>query len=195
MAKKYACNPDGVYANHLDELQEKLLWDDCLLPHKLRKVNSLTESARLTVNGKCSETAENLRSGNDRENIYICNSGDVIEYSFENPASISEIRLIFDSDLDRKTLPGGECERKHMTRCNLFPDSPVMHLPTTLCMVFTVSVVCADGTETLLADVTDNARRMVKIKCGESNVTAVRLVMNEANCGGEEMRIFSLDLK
>ena len=119
----------------------------------------------------------------------------MIEYSFENPASISEIRLIFDSDLDRKTLPGGECERKHMTRCNLFPDSPVMHLPTTLCKAFTVSVAYADGTEKLLADVTDNSRRMVNIKCGEKNIAAVRLVMNEANCGGEEMRIFSFDVK
>lgn len=195
VAKKYACTPDEVYGNHLEELQENLLWDDCLLPHKPRKVNALTESAKLTVNGKTNAEAEKIRDGNDRENLFICGSGDVTEYRFDSPVSVGEIRLIFDSDLDRLTLPGGECERKHMTRCNLFPDSPVMHLPTTLCKSFAVSVISADGTEKILADVTDNARRAVKIKCEEKNIAAVRLVMREAHCGGEEMRLFSFDVK
>ena len=43
---------------------------------------------------------------------------------------------MFDSDLNRETLPGSECERIHTMRANVKLDAPVMHMPTTLCKHF-----------------------------------------------------------
>lgn len=194
VAKKYGCTPDGVYKKHLNELQNNLLWDDCLLPHYPRKAEALTANAVLTVNGEENKEIENIRDGNDRENVFECEAGDVIEYRFAEPEKINEVRIIFDSDLNRKTLPGDGCERTHMTRCNLLPDSPVMRLPTTLCKAFRVEAEI-DGKIKILAESDDNARRHINIKCSENNVTALRLIMTEANSGGEKMRLFSFEAR
>lgn len=194
VTKKYGCTPEGVYENHLDELQENLLWDDCMLPHHPRVPAALTKNAALTVNGKKDEKAECLRDGNDRENVYECEPFDVIEYRFASPVPVEEVRIIFDSDLNRQTLPGDRCERTHMTRCNLLPDSPVMHLPATLCKAFRVEAE-VNGQTKVLAESKDNARRRVTVKCNEKEVTALRLIMTEANCGGEKMRLFSFEAK
>lgn len=194
VTKKYGCTPDGVYENHLDELQENLLWDDCMLPHHPRVPAALTKNAALTVNGKKDEKAECLRDGNDRENVYECEPFDVIEYRFASPVPVEEVRIIFDSDLNRQTLPGDRCERTHMTRCNLLPDSPVMHLPATLCKAFRVEAE-VNGQTKVLAESKDNARRRVTVKCNEKEVAALKLIMTEANCGGEKMRLFSFEAK
>lgn len=193
VAVKHGVTPDGVYANHLDELQNLLLWNDCLLPHHPRKPEILTEKAKFTLNGVYTPVLESLRDGSDREGVFICRPGDTVELSFDEPETVNEIRLIFDSDLDGDTLPGDGCERKHMTRCNLLPDSPVMHLPTTLVKAFTVSAELENGKTITLYSAQNNARRMVKIKCPAEGIRKITLTMTEAH-GGEEMRLFSLEL-
>lgn len=195
VAHEKKCTPDGVYKEHIRELQNRLLWNDCLLPHHPRTPQSLTKSAVITLNGAPSEKAEALRDGNDRENVFECAFGDEIAFSFESPVKISEVRIIFDSDLNRETLPGDGCERHHMTRCNLLPTSPVMRLPSTLCREYTLSVLPAFGTEKLITSVKDNARRLVKVRCIEKNVKAVKLVIASANSGGKTARIFSFEIR
>lgn len=194
VAVKYGATPHGVYAEHLSELQDMLLWNDCLLPHHPRTPAALTKDAELTCSG-VTEGLENLRDGNDRENVFVCGKGDVIEYRFAKPEKVNEVRIIFDSDLDRTTLPGDFCERQHAMRCNLLPDSPVMHLPTTLCSAYRCEAVLEDGSVCTLADVTDNSQRLILIPGCEAHVTALRLTMTEANCGGEEMRLFAFEAK
>ena len=51
-----------------------------------------------------------------------------------------------------------------------------------------------EGTK-VLADVTDNARRMFRLVCEETDIKALRLIMTEANCGGETMRLFSFEAR
>lgn len=195
IAAEKNCSPDGVYRSYLSELQRRLLWNDCLLPHHPRRAEALTNSAALTINGKTTPELEKLRDGNDRESVFICGFGDEIEMRFNSPVKLSEVRIVFDSDLNRDTLPGDGCERKHMTRCNLLPDSPVMRLPSTLCASYEVSLVFADGTEKPLRDETDNIHRLVKIPCIENGVTAIRLVMRSAHSGGTSARLFSLEVR
>ncbi|MBQ8578385.1 MAG: FAD-dependent oxidoreductase [Clostridia bacterium] len=194
VAKNYSTTPDGVYTEHLAELQENLLWDDVLLPHHPRTPAALTAGAALTKNGAEDDGLSVLRDGNDRENVYVCAPGDVIEYRFDFPRTVNEIRIVFDSDLDRVTLPGDSCEKQHAMRCNLLPDSPVMHLPTTLCKAYRAEAVLADGSVRVLADEDNNLRRLVKIPgCGD--VTAIRLTGLSAHEGGEEIRLFSFEAK
>ena len=195
IAARYGCSPDEVYKEHIGLLQDTLQWNDCLLPHRQRKVRELTKKAALLLNGEECPSLEVLRDSNDRENIFECAFGSGIEYRFDSPEKIKEIRLIFDSDLNRTTLPGDYCERKHMTRCNLLPDSPVMRLPSTLCKEYTVSVVYADGSSKTLRHEKENARRLVKIPCDEKDVTSVILKMLSANSGGKTARLFTMELK
>lgn len=194
LAAKYGCTPDEIYTSHLNELQETLLWDDCMLPHHPRTPEAMTAAAEIFKNGQKEPSAECLRDGNDRENPFVCDAGDTVEYRFRTPVSLREVRLIFDSDLNRETLPGGWCERKHMTRCNLLPDSPVMHLPTTLCRAYRLCAVHADGTQHVLADEHNNLFRLQKITCAETDVVAVTLTMTEAH-DGEQMRLFTMEVR
>ena len=195
IANKYGVTPHGVFLSHLDELQSTLLFGDCMLPHRHRTPSDVVMRAALTLNGKPDVKLDALRDGCDRENVFVCRADDVIECRFDAPAEIREIRLIFDSDLDRNTLPGSYCERYHAMRCNLLPTSPVMHLPTTLCRSFRVEAELDDGGTVTVADEKNNIYRRVCIPACLERVFALRLVMREANCGGSEMRIFSLDVR
>lgn len=194
IAVKYDTTPGGVYTDHITELQDALLWDDVLLPHHPRTPAALSANAALCVNGTPSANADVLRDGNDRENLFICAPGDVISYRFEAPVPAEEVRIIFDSDLDRVTLPGDECERNHTMRANLLPDSPVMHLPTTLCKAYTVEAVCADGTVVRLAEEYNNLCRLVKIPVGRE-VREIRFCGTDIHEGGSDVRLFSFEVK
>lgn len=66
---------------------------------------------------------------------YVASSGEEIIYSF-NKTNISSVHIVFCSDLNRNTLPGGESERMHSTRANHLLTSPQMHMPKTLCKEF-----------------------------------------------------------
>ena len=194
IARKHDTTPHGVYTDHLTELQDTLLWDDMLLPHHPRIPTALSMSAALCINGAGCADAEVLRDGNDRENLFVCQKGDVISYRFDTPAAVEEVRIIFDSDLDRVTLPGDHCERTHTMRANLLPDAPVMHLPTTLCKSYTVDAVCADGSVVRLAEENNNLRRLVKIPVGRT-VSELRLTGIDVHEGGGEIRLFSFEVK
>lgn len=194
IAAKYNTSPDGVYTQHLTELQETLLWNDVLLPHHPRVPDEKTRTASLTRNGTEEEALSVLRDGNDRENVCICAPGDVLAYHFTHPEFVSEIRIIFDSDLDRTTLPGDACEKQHAMRCNLLPDSPVMHLPTTLCRSYHVEAVLADGSVKSLKTETDNHRRLVLIPVSEE-VTEIRFTGEAVHEGGTEIRLFSFECR
>ena len=81
---------------HVPTLQDTLMDDDCYIPWHRRAVSQLAKSAA------CSD--ETVRSGLDRgeQNLWIGTAGDCITYSFPENTPIHEIRLVFDSDLNRK---------------------------------------------------------------------------------------------
>lgn len=181
---KYGCTPDEVYSKHIVELQDLLLRNDCMLPHCPRKVSGLTKTASLLINGHENKETEKLRDGNDRENRFTARNGDTIEYRFGGPADIREIRIVFDSDLDRKTLPGDAIERKHMMRCNLLPDSPVMRMPETLCRSFELGIVYEDGSAEQLFCDSENIRRLIIISAERHGVRSVLLRIGDSYVKG-----------
>lgn len=154
------CSCHDVYLKHIATLQEKLLDQDCFLPSKKRTISPLCKAATLSAtdalrNGQ--DRPHKLYDSNDATCGYHASIGENIVYCFPN-SDISSVHIVFDSDLDRKTLPGSECERMHNTRSNERLDSPVMHMPKTLCRSFRLVGKCDGKTYTLL-DVTDNRKR------------------------------------
>ena len=192
-AAAHGALPHDVYETYLDELQEALLWDDCMLPHHPRLPSELMTQAELTLDGAYTASLENLRDGNDRENVFVCKAGQQILCRFRAPRQIEEVRIVFDSDLDRQTLPGSECERRHMTRCNLLPDSPVMRLPSTLCADFMLEGIDETGSAVITKRITNNLHRLVKLPLNGARLSALRLTPLAAHAGGTQMRVFSLD--
>ena len=145
--------PHGVYLGHLKELQSTLMNDDCFLPHFKRDISALCLETPL-----CGADAS-LHSGEDRANgIYgteacgtTVTNGDTITYTFAGYEDVRSVHIVFDSDLERDTLDGHWCERKHVTRANVLLDSPMMCVPKTLCRSFKLTADTEDGEITLLS--------------------------------------------
>ncbi len=189
VAAKYNAAPHGVYTEHLQELRDILMNNDSFLPHFTRKISPLCKS----LGNAC------LTDGIDRVNrIYgneVCGisnkNGTPIEYHFDKPEKINAVHIVFDSDLNRNTLPGNCFEKQYGTRCNIALDSPQTHLPTTLCKEFVLEAEIDGKTERLLyAD--KNRKRSYHIAIGKP-VTAIRLIP-VSNWGNDEYtNVFSFD--
>lgn len=187
IATKNNYHPHDVYLQDLPRLQDMLLQGDCFLPSKLRSVSGTCLAA--TLSG-----SDALRNGQDRphrlygtDDTTCCDTvpaGDSITYQFPK-CDVSAVHIVFDSDLDRKTLEGSQCERIHGTRCNQRLDSPMLYMPKTLCRSFRLEGICDGSRETLL-EVTDNRKRAYHL---ELNRPLEQLILTPLTSWGEEDRI------
>ncbi len=165
VAHKYGCTPDGVYLEHIGELQDILLCDDCMLPGIARKVSPLTQRAVLAPE------AEMHRDGSDRQDPFTAGKGKPITFGLDSPEDtpadapqfVEKVRIVFDSDLDRITIPGDVCERQHTMRSNVNTTSPTMTMPKTLCKSFIVEGVDEEGETIDLWAEDTNISRLVNI--------------------------------
>ena len=175
---------------HMAELQQMLMDDDCWLPGRRRKISNACAAAALTCQG---QGGENLRNGIDRptdetgdNGCYVPLDTD-ITYVLEKPAYIAQLRIVFDSDLNRETLTGGIPEiRDCPTLCNRPLDMTGYTFPATMVRAFRVF---ADGR--CLYETEDNHRRLVKIPVGRT-VSTITL-RPVATWGSSDAHIFSFD--
>lgn len=142
----------------ISRLQQTLLDDDCWVPGVPRQLPALTREAFCT--------ADVVRSGIDRgeENCWKGQPGECIEYTFSQPASVQEIRLVFDSDLNRDY---------HNMPCNYPLHDTKYLLPQTLVKEYRLEGIAADGSVAVL-EVRDNHQRLVRHKV-DWTVSKVRL--------------------
>ena len=189
VAAKYNIPPHGIYLNHMTEVQNILMNSDCFLPHFSRMISPLCKNLGNVM----------LTDGVDRVNhIYknsACGIGQrnnlPIEYNFENPEYISSVHIVFDSDLNRDTLPGEWWEKYFVTKCNTSLNDPQTHLPATLCKKFILEADIDGKTERLL-NMDNNRKRSYHIVVNKP-VKALRLIPI-SNWGNDEYtNIFSFD--
>ena len=119
-------------------------------------------------------------------------NGKPLSYQFGAPTHVQAVHLVFDSDLNRETLPGGWCEQGHSTRAQHLLNSPIMHMPTTLCRAFRL-IGRRDGQEFLLAHVTDNRKRAHHLPV-RRELDSLTLIPDEG-WGGEHIPVISFDFE
>lgn len=193
LAAKYDLTPHGVYKSKLSELQTTLTDSDCFLPGYKRTVSTLCQNTAV-ING-----SNALKDGADRPhrsyNVTECGiavaNGTPLEYRFDSPQHINSMHITFDSDLNRTTLPGDECERYHTMRANVKLDSPVFYVPKTLCRKFRLELVTVDGTDVIVSE-ENNLKRAYHLEI-DKTVTGIRLVPLENWGGSSETAVFSFD--
>ncbi len=179
--------PRGVYEKHIEELRQQLMEDDCFLPFAVRKVSDKAIAANLT------EGCEAVRNGHDRpldgqdNGIYV-NKGEAVEYVLDKPEYVENVRIVFDSDLNRELM--GILQLRNMP-CNRPLDMPYVSLPETLISKYRLEAVAEDGSTVVIADIDENARRLVRHDIGMT-VRALRLVPIDT-WGAEKAHIFSFD--
>lgn len=166
----------------VDEVQQTLLYDDSYIPGVKRKLNKLTSKAL------CDEKYKVLLNGEDRDAEGVCNSASVrcfedIIFSFDTYEDISEIRLIFDSDLNRP---------RYNMPCVFKLHEQHYKVPKTLIKGYTVTAHTKNG-DVIIYQTGKNRQRMNKIPV---NITADRITITPTETwGNEEVRIFSVDFK
>jgi len=161
-------------------LQQTLLYDDCFIPGVKRELSMLTKSAKTN--------SETVRNGFDRDydgrnNAWEGKKGERIEYSFDSPVFVEELRLIFDSDLNRNYL-NMPC---------IYPLKEEKYkIPKTLIKSYRV-LAEIDGEEREIISVDNNRKRFILHKINErlSKISIEPL----KTYGSEIFRVFSVDVK
>ena len=158
-------------------LQQTLMADDCYIPWHEREVPMTTRQA------KCN--AEVIRNGKDRgeENLWTGSVGDFIEYDLDKDSDISEIRLVFDNDMNRKY---------HNMPCNYPLVQTKFKLPKYLIKEYRIEGENADG-ERFVISVSDNHQRFVRHEV-MWKVKKVRFVPISTH-GCEDFRLFDFEIK
>ncbi len=201
LAVRHGCDPATIGERHIGELQQTLMTDDSWLPGLTRTIPELSRTADYAVLHARSATPSTvLRDGHDRpdtetSHLWTGPLGSVIEIRLDRPAPIRQIRMVFDSDLERETLPEGE-RRLHRPMEAIYRlDQPVLHLPHTLIRSWRLELVGTDGSTELIAGEERNSRRLVLLRPERPwpEAAAVRLSLLES-WGCAEARLFSFDV-
>ena len=185
--------PHDVYVKHMGRLQKLLMDSDHFLPSLLRPVSEDCKAAVLSG-------GEVLRNGQDRPHriygtddttaAYAAAPGEEITYSFKSQ-KLSAVHIVFDSDLNRETLPGHRVDRQRCTRFSLRLDSPQMHMPDTLCKDFRLFGL-RGGERIELLSVTDNRKRAWHIPV-EQELDGLILVPQNTWGDWEKIPVISFD--
>jgi hypothetical protein len=178
-------SPRGVYQERIQELKQMLMEDDCYLPWNVRKLPELTARAKLTASEGDPEPLRNgiERPTGDTDNGWTGKTGSWVQYSFDGPAHIRELRFIFDSDLNRKELN---------MPSNYPLDMEPVSVPETLIRAFRVEASKGDGGWNIIAHVESNYQRMVRLKI-DVQTPAVRFIP-ESTWGAEQVHMFAWDV-
>ncbi|MCR4621125.1 MAG: FAD-dependent oxidoreductase [Clostridiales bacterium] len=194
IAAREGCDPREVYISHLSELKQLLIEDDCYLPCDRRKVPELSANAALIGN----DGVEALRNGLDRpvgenDNGYYCRPGEVIEYRFKEASEIRFARIIWDSELDRESMPriGGR-PFTHNMMCNKPAGFSAFHVPDAMVRAYRIDAVNEDGSVETLFSTDSNYQRLNRVPLSGRR-TAVRLIPLKA-WRSEIIHLFSFDV-
>ena len=177
---RHQVSPRQAAEEYIDEIQQRLLEDDCTLPGIARRRPQLTTAAVLRVS---SGNGETLRTGPDRgaENGWNAKAGEWAEYIFDSPQPISEIKIIFDTDLERT----GILERN-------LPANYALNQPELCTASQTIAGfhILADGREIFRTD--DQYLRVFRL-APQISAGSIKLVIDRPRA--ESGRIFAFEIR
>ena len=169
----------GVAVENADvtAIQKALMDDDCFIPWHERQLSALTLAA------KCN--ADIVRNGKDRgeDNLWRGKDGDSVEYSFDRDTEIKEIRLVFDSDLNR---------RYYNMPCAYPLEETKFKLPSTLIKDYVIEGTNESG-EKFTLGFKNNRRRFVR-HAVDMKVKSLRFIPLSTH-GCDEFRLFAFEIK
>jgi len=194
IAVRDKATPRQVYENSIRELQNTLMDDDCYLPFHTRKCSVLAKKADLWAS--CGDPAPVL-NGCDRVignslNAWQATIGSSIGFDFDAPVPVKQVRLVFDSDLQRVTCGGNPTLRFYPTICNRSLNMPPFNFPKTMVKDFLIEYKGMDGQWKTLKEVTGNYQRLLKIN---TDVMALGVKMTvKGTWGNDKVLVFSFDV-
>ncbi len=195
IASKNGVSPREVGENHIFELKQTLMDDGCWLPYNKTELSELTKSAAISSDG---ENTENLLNGFERprgeeDNCWRGNAGNTITFTFDKEHMINEVRLVFNSDLNRETTGACDYIPEKMNTCNIHKNAPALNVPKTLVKDMRLELLGSDGLWYEIQGIEENHQRLVKQRI-EKKASGIRFTLLSTN-GNEKAEIYSIDLR
>lgn len=186
------CMPGMLSKADIDELQQTLLRNDCYLPGVHRRSSALMNGAILL--GGSDPSA--LQNGIDRPVDNMDNGCHVeleqaIVLQFPEPRDVRQLRLVFDSDLDRLTMVTPEKGIQRPMLHNRPLHVPAACVPHTLTRAFRIDILHEDGAWETAYTETNNFQRLVFVSIHQKT-SAIRFVPL-CTWGAADCHLFALD--
>lgn len=191
LCMKYDCLPRDIQ-DHMDELQQTLLKDDCYIPgirntDERDLARTATVTATSAKEGFGPEQVINglSRGEGDERNIWISEGigvdGETLSLELKEPKEVSQVRLTFDSNFNyaiKLTLSG---KRQKQQRIGI---------PIELVKDYTVTL-WREGRKVAEKNVCDNVQRANIINFEKSFCDRVEVTVHATN-GAEDVRIYEV---
>jgi len=182
MAARLGVDPRGV-GDHIGELQQTLLRDDCYLPWLGQEFGPLTTGAKLETSGG---DGEPVRDGTNRpvgddNHCWTGRPGESIAYRFDGPRDVKGATLALDSAMDQYIQMSFHRGREVLS-------SP----PDAMPRAFRVEGLSGGQWETL-AEMADNHQRLVRLDVGR-RLEGVRYTL-DATWGADESRVYAFHVE
>lgn len=191
LCQKYDCDPMGVM-DHMDELQQMLLRDDCFIPDvKNHDANDLARTATVTASSQQADyPARDILSGVTRRYEGTNNQwrseglgadGEWIDLKMSTPGTVNTVQIVFDSDFDHE---------KKITLSSRRQKQQIIGVPPELVRDFTIDLI-KDGQVVAQKAFTGNHQRLFRTDFESVHCDQVRITVTATN-GCKEARIFEV---
>ncbi len=186
IALREGLSPRGVLEQKIADLQQCLMEDDCYIPRHKRRVSELSLRAELSASDG---DPEPLRNGIDRpvgneDNGWTGSPGSWVEYSLGGVHFINDVRLVFDSDLNRKA-------KNSLSNYPLSGEAS--GVPASMVSKFRIEVMDGTGSWKVAQSVENNYQRLAIVKLA-TDAAAVRFIP-EQTWGSAQFHLFSFEIR
>ena len=193
LSVKHGVTPAQLGKNHITELRQTLLKEDCYIPGAINEdPNDLAREATITASGHTDNfVPSNIVSGVTRtvgEKSHLWQSEDMaqkdafLKLAFEKEKKISQVRVTFDPDLNIEIMIS-------QTKRRL--DGMIKGMPPTLVKDFRVSLL--KGKETVFTkEIRNNAERLCVINTNEAIEADAVLIQIDTTYGCKNARVFEV---
>ena len=208
---RHTVSPRELGATRISELQQALMEDDCWLPGRTRAVSQALRTGRLSASA--GDPAA-LRNGIDRpvekdprdaklasrdpgrqadldaiewiDNAWIAPVGSSVTLELDDPRTISHVRIVFDSNLNRYF-------REMRMRASYLKSQEPVRVAQQLVRRFRVECRTDDGWQ-VIVDEYANRQRLYRAAIDPVLTDAVRLTTLES-WGAPEVKVFGFDVE
>ena len=193
MAVQYRCTPREIGVERIKELQQKLLKDDCYIPGITNEdINDLAMNSRITASSFTKgNNPEKVVSGVSRareneSNVWESDNfngqSQWIELKLEKESKISQVRVVFDPDLNKELM---------ITQTKRRQDTLVKGMPHSLVKDYAIKAYLGESL-VFEKQVEDNIERLAVINIS-GNVKADKVVIEVQSAYGiDKARIFEV---
>lgn len=194
LAVKYGCSPRGVYENHVNELQQSLMDQDCYLPYNTREGSHLMKNATIHASNDAAVLTDGIeRKIDDVDHVYQGSLEEAITIELPECTHVNRMRLVFDSDLNRATWSDAKWMFKSFPmKCNVCLDDQPIRVPETLIKEYEIAISQDGENWTTICEENENHQRLMSHDI-QAECKWIRLVPKKT-WGSDFANIYAIDV-